>query len=82
MKNERVGTQIYARFMLLTIEIESSGPIVPYVRLIWFTSRKGLIYNINNFDGGTKLLNSTTVPYVPDGTGPFPTKLLETVDTA
>lgn len=67
----RTGNQIFARYMRVTIEIKISEGTAsaPYVRLIWFKSRKGLIYRRNNSDGG---LNGAGL----DNTGPFPVNKL------
>ena len=69
--------------MRITIEISASDtPVNPYLRFIWFTSRKGVDFLINNSDGGQKAYDDDPSDPALDGSGPFPTKKLGTVNTS
>jgi len=61
--------------LTVTVEIRASDdakfPTTPYLRIIWFKSRKSVIYALNNSDGGVATNAAGDIELVH--TGPFPT---------
>jgi len=45
--DDRVGDLIFARYLRVTLEITVTNATNPYVRIIWFKSRKGINYALN-----------------------------------